>query len=291
MARSVVASLVISVLLLAAIAPASMLAQALEVEVTPTAATAINELQGGFTPWGPGWRDGSSGFAGHHYWGPGVAEEEPRRRLGCHAGPGGAVSGPSLHPARHASSRAAVYRVLTADGWALRVGNQWLRRGKWSNLGVHELSTRAEVRLTDKTRDPRGTRRKLAFDALRFVALDAPPPATTPAPTPAPVVPSAPTGVSATAGDGLRAGLLDGARLGRRQPPHRLRGDALHRRDGPARGQRRRDGHEPHRHGPHQRHGLHLHAWPPSTPWAPVPTRHPPTRSPRATGRPARPPV
>ena len=210
MARSVVASLVISLLLVAAIAPASMLAQAPEVGVTPTATTAIDELQSGFSPWGPGWRDGSSGYAGHHYWARASQKKSLVGVWAANLGQAGRYRVLAFIPPGHASSRAAVYRVLTADGWVLRVGNQWQRRGKWLSLGIHELSARAEVRLTDETRDPRGTRRELAFDALQFVALDAPTPPPTPTPTPVPTpeptpapatVPGAPTGVSATAGN------------------------------------------------------------------------------------------
>ena len=266
MARSVVASLVISLLLVAAIAPASMLAQAPEVGVTPTATTAIDELQSGFSPWGPGWRDGSSGYAGHHYW---ARASQKKSLVGVWAatlGQAGRYRVLAFIPPGHASSRAAVYRVLTADGWVLRVGNQWQRRGKWLSLGIHELSARAEVRLTDETRDPRGTRRELAFDALQFVALDVPtpqrrpprrPPRRHPSPLPRRSSPARPPVFP-------RPPAMPPRRSpGRRPPPTAAAPSAATRSrptSAPPPSPRRTSarGHEPDRQGPHQRHDLHL---------------------------------
>ncbi len=98
-------------------------------------------------------------------------------------------------PGGNVTSRGAIYKVRTVDGWTIRVADQWQRRGSWLSLGIQRLPRQAEVRLTDRTRDARGARRWLAFDAVKFVPLDlpepkapdpAPPPGPTPAPTPVP---------------------------------------------------------------------------------------------------------
>ena len=97
---------------------------------------------------------------------------------------------------------------------------------------------------------------------FRVAAINAvgPGPASAPsnAVTPTPHGPRRPHGRQCCRRRRQRPGRLDGARLGRRQPHHRLHGHALHRRHGPDAADRRRHGHEPHRHGPHQRHDLHL---------------------------------
>jgi hypothetical protein len=74
-------------------------------------------------------------------------------------------------PQRHATTRAARYVIRTADGSATRVANQYQARGTWMSLGTHELGSFALVRLKARTGDPAGTRRMVAFDALRFVPV------------------------------------------------------------------------------------------------------------------------
>ena len=72
-------------------------------------------------------------------------------------------------------------------------------------------------------------------------------------------LPGAPTNVNGTAGNASVALDLDGARLGRREPDHRLPHHAVHRSGRPDAGPHRICGHEFQRHGPHQRHDVHLH--------------------------------
>ena len=79
-------------------------------------------------------------------------------------------------PARHATTRAARYVIGTAVGWVARGVDQSRARGSWLSLGTYELATEVAVRLSARTGDPRGSRRTVAFDALRFVPLESPPP-------------------------------------------------------------------------------------------------------------------
>lgn len=159
-------------------------------------AVVIDELEGGFTPKGYGWRDGSTGYGGHHYW----ARASGRAHV---IGIWRATLEPGRYrvlawlPRQHATTRKAVYKVKTADGWTKRVRNQYRNRGGWVSLGTLRFGRRAEVRLRDKTGDPKGTRRALAFDAIRFVRVvtptPTPAPTPPPAPTPTPTVPAEPT--------------------------------------------------------------------------------------------------
>ena len=75
-------------------------------------------------------------------------------------------------PEAHATSRKAIYRIKTADGWVTRSRSQYKRRGSWVGLGVFELTTTPTVQLSDQNGEPTGWGRRLAFDAVRFVPVD-----------------------------------------------------------------------------------------------------------------------
>jgi len=185
-----VAAAVAAVFLITVLVPGSALlpvvSQAAEVEVAAAGTTVVDELAGGFTPKGSGWRSGDRGYAGHHYW----TQTSRRRSLvgiwRATLEKAGRYRVLVRVPWPDATSRKAVYQIKTADGWAKRVRNQRSHRGKWMSLGIHALAKQAEVRLTNKTLDPRRPRRRLAFDAVKFVAVDAPSPTPSPTPSPSP---------------------------------------------------------------------------------------------------------
>ena len=87
----------------------------------------VDDLAGGFTPTGYGWRGGATGYAGHHYW----ARASRRAHL---TGIWRATLEPGRYrvlawlPRQHATTRKAVYKVKSADGWAKRVRNQYQQR-------------------------------------------------------------------------------------------------------------------------------------------------------------------
>ncbi len=176
-----IASAVMAVLLIALSAPAGGLvpvaAQTPEAEVVAIAGTTIvDDLSDGFRRIGSGWRSAPGGFDGHHYWSP---ASRKLKRVGIWTA---TLGEPGLYrvvaklPVVHSSSRTAIYRLKTADGWATRVRSQAAYRGRWVDLGTHAFTTQAEVRLTDRTRDPRGMRRMVAFDALEFIPVEPPEP-------------------------------------------------------------------------------------------------------------------
>jgi hypothetical protein len=160
-----------------AVAPGPVLAQDEAESLTVVPATVIvDDLSDGFRPVGSGWRASAGGYVDHHYW------LRAKRTLGRIGVWNATLEEPGLYrvlaklPRWHASTRGAIYKVKTADGWARRIRNQSKHRGDWVSLGKHVFSTEAEVRLGDQTLDPRGARRKVAFDALKFVPAEPPPP-------------------------------------------------------------------------------------------------------------------
>lgn len=159
------------------VAPAASLAQepAAEPAAVPGTVT-VDDLSDGFRRIGNGWRASVGGYANHHFWSP---ARRSQSRIGIWSV---TFDEPGLYkvlaklPRQHASSRKTVYKIKTQDGWTKRVRNQSANRGSWVSLGIHRLAATAEVRLSDRTLDPRGSRRKLAFDAIRFVPLEPPDP-------------------------------------------------------------------------------------------------------------------
>jgi hypothetical protein len=176
-----IASAVMAVLLITVFASAGgnapAIAQGPEPEVAAVAGTVIvDELSDGFRRTGSGWRSAAGGYDGHHYWTP---ASRKLNRVGIWTA---TLGEPGLYrvlaklPAVRASTRKAVYKLQTASGWVTRVRSQAAYRGRWVNLGTHAFTSQAEVRLTDRTRDPRGMRRKVAFDAIKFVPVEPPEP-------------------------------------------------------------------------------------------------------------------
>lgn len=176
-----IASAVMAVLLMTVSAPPGgvmpAVAQTPEVEVAAVTGTVIvDDLVDGFRRTGSGWRSARGGYDGHHYWTP---ASRKLNRVGIWSA---TLGEPGLYrvlaklPAVHASTRKAVYKLKTASGWATRVRSQAAYRGRWVNLGTYAFTTQAEVRLSGKTLDRRGTRLMVAFDALKFVPVEPPDP-------------------------------------------------------------------------------------------------------------------
>ena len=134
------------------------------------AAVYVDDLGSGFTKVGAGWRQGDTGYAGHHFHAP--VRKTTRTRYASWK-PALPVAGTYVVqawiPGQHASSRKAAYKVKTATGWVTRVRSQYKRRGSWVSLGTHRLTTAPIVQLADKTGEGDGSGRKLAFDAVRFI--------------------------------------------------------------------------------------------------------------------------
>ncbi len=156
--------------------PGPTVAQTPDVEVAAPGDVVVDDVSAGFRRVGPGWRASLGGYANHHFWLP---ARRTQSRIGIWSV---TFDEPGLYavsvkiPGAHASSRKAAYKIKTQDGWVQRVRNQYANRNAWMDLGTFRLAAKAEVRLSDKTLDSRGSRRKLAFDAVRFVPLDPPDP-------------------------------------------------------------------------------------------------------------------
>ena len=142
-----------------------------EAAATPAAVPGtviVDDRSDGFRRTGSGWRSSRGGYLDHHFWVP------AKRRLTKVGIWSATFAEPGLYkvyarlPRWHASTRKAIYKVKTADGWAKRVRSQYKNRGRWMSLGTHALAARAEVRLGNQTLDPRGTSRKVGPASARL---------------------------------------------------------------------------------------------------------------------------
>ena len=180
------------------------------------ATVVVDDLSPQFRRRADGWQQASTGYRRHHYWVP--ARAAAARRMATWRAD---LAGPGIYrvvariPSRNATTRHAVYKIQTADGWARRVLDQDAHRGEWVSLGDFRLDATPMVKLTDRTGERAATGRLVGFDAIRFVPLDglavaetqAPPPVAEPA-TPlaeaAPVeAPAAPVGPQAEGGSSV----------------------------------------------------------------------------------------
>jgi outer membrane biosynthesis protein TonB len=104
-------------------------------------------------------------------------------------------------PSRDATTRKAVYRIKTVDGWVKHRLDQSIAQGKWVDVGTFRLTTTPAVKLTDRTGERASLGRRVGFDAIRFVPVAQPrvssdpasPADETSAGAPAPAGPEAPT--------------------------------------------------------------------------------------------------
>ena len=133
----------------------------------------VDDRDPGFTRIGLGWKSKKVGLKSHSFWAPARTSSSKRRATWKTT-----LDEPGLYkvlvkiPRANATTRKAKYQVRTADGLVARVRNQRKNRGKWVSLGVHELTTRGVVKLSDKTREPGRLRRRVAFDAVKFVRVE-----------------------------------------------------------------------------------------------------------------------
>ena len=175
--RPTIAAVIMFVLVFAALGsvtePPAVRAQGEAVLAAPVPGTVIvDDRSEGFRAKGSGWRSAGGGYEDHHYW---TKAGRKVTSLGIWST---AIEDPGYYrvaaklPRWHASTRKAVYRIRTAEGWVQRLRNQYRGRGGWVNLGTHDFGDTAEVRLANKTLDPRGSRRTVAYDAIRFVPVD-----------------------------------------------------------------------------------------------------------------------
>lgn len=130
----------------------------------------MDDLDPAFSKFGPGWRQGATGYAGNHFYAP--VQKSKRIRYASWK-PVLPVAGTYIIQARvpreHATTRKAPYRIKTAGGWVTRVRNQYFNRDRWMPLGTHDLTRTPIIQLADKTGEGSGSGRKLAFDAIRLI--------------------------------------------------------------------------------------------------------------------------
>jgi subtilisin family serine protease len=139
----------------------------------PTTVTAyLDDLDPGFRRFGRGWKQGASGYDGHHFY---TKVRGAKRSAYASWKPALPAAGTYTVqvwvPAGHATSRKATYKIKTADGWVKRVRNQYKRRGSWVDLGKHRLTKAPLVQLANDTGEGGASGRQLAYDAVRFVPI------------------------------------------------------------------------------------------------------------------------
>ena len=135
----------------------------------------VDDLSARFGRTGSGWREGNNGYANHHFWSP--ARQRGKVRSGAWRpvlSEAGYYKVQVMIPRYHATTRKAAYKIRTATGWQTIVRNQYRNRGRWVTLGVFQLTTTPMVIVTDLTGEATRQRRRLAYDAARFVPIEAP---------------------------------------------------------------------------------------------------------------------
>jgi hypothetical protein len=151
-------SVVLLLIALVTLAPVPVAAQG--PAATPAGSTVVDELGPGFVPGGSGWHDAPGGYASHHYW-----TESSRDRSApvgiwrATLAEAGLYRVEAMMPPRHATTRAAGYRIGTADGVVLRTLDQARAGSGWASLGTYRLDAHAAVRLSARTADPERARR------------------------------------------------------------------------------------------------------------------------------------
>ncbi len=174
----------------------------------PIAVTVVvDDLSPQFITRAGGWKQADSGYLRHSFWVPTRAGKAKRIATWRPT-----LTAPGDYrvvvkiPTTNATTKRAVYRVKTTDGWVKRRLDQSANRGKWVDLGTFRLTTTPAVKLTDRTGERASLGRTIGFDAVRFVpagprvASDpgspdsaAPPTRLSPGPTPEPAPTTEPT--------------------------------------------------------------------------------------------------
>ncbi len=98
----------------------------------------VDELSVGFTPKGFGWRDGAPGYDGHHFWGRTARKSRLVGIWSTTLAPG-AYRVLARIPGKHASTRKAVYKVKSVNGWKIRARNQAQEPGRLARAGTTHL--------------------------------------------------------------------------------------------------------------------------------------------------------
>ncbi len=138
--------------------------------VVPT--VVVDERSPWFVRRGAGWKRAIGGYRNRYLWAPTRAASAARSGRWQPVLP--AVGDYRIEvkiPPRHATTRKATYKVRTTSGWVKRVRDQRTSRGRWISLGVHRLTTRPVVLLTDRTGERASLRRRVGFDAVRFIPV------------------------------------------------------------------------------------------------------------------------
>ena len=169
----------------------------------PVAVTVVvDDLSPQFVKRAGGWRQANSGYLKHNYWVPARAGKAKRIATWrpTLTAPGDYRIAVRI-PSRDATTRKAVYRIKTVDGWVKHRLDQSIAQGKWVDVGTFRLTTTPAVKLTDRTGERASLGRRVGFDAIRFVPVAQPrvssdpasPADETSAGAPAPAGPEAPT--------------------------------------------------------------------------------------------------
>ena len=137
----------------------------------PVAVTVVvDDLSPQFIKRAGGWGQADSGYLRHSHWAPARAGRAKRIATWRPT-----LTAPGDYrimvkiPSRDATTRRALYRTKTVDGWVKQRVDQAAARGKWVDLGTFRLTTTPAVKLTDSTGERTSLGRRVGFDAIRFV--------------------------------------------------------------------------------------------------------------------------
>ena len=135
----------------------------------------VDDLSPQFVKRAGGWKQSSSGYLRHNYWVPARAGKAKRIATWrpTLAAPGDYQVVVKI-PSRDATTRKAVYRIKTVDGWVKHRLDQSTAKGKWVDVGTFRLTTTPAVKLTDRTGERASLGRRVGFDAIRFVPVGQP---------------------------------------------------------------------------------------------------------------------
>jgi hypothetical protein len=135
----------------------------------------VDDLSSQFIKRAGGWKQADSGYLLHSYWVPARAGKAKRIATWRPT-----LTAPGDYrivvriPSRDATTRKAVYRIKTVDGWVKHRLDQASTKGKWVDMGTFRLTTTPAVKLTDMTGERASLGRRVGFDAIRFVPVGQP---------------------------------------------------------------------------------------------------------------------
>ena len=153
----------------------TMASECRAIPAIPSTSITVDEQRPTFRRTGTGWHDAWYGARGHHLWRwtrGGASSATGTWRPGLPAA--GTYQVLARIPRNSQLSRKSRYEILTSGGWLVRTRDQWKHRGTWMSLGTFDLTAASVVRLADATGESGSGRRRLAYDALRFVPVAVP---------------------------------------------------------------------------------------------------------------------